>query len=126
MYITNYLYYQYTPILFFLLICILLSLVIFGASYISASQLKDAEKMSAYECGFEPFNYKNVQNMLSIRFFLVGILFIIFDIELVFLFPWVMSLDVLTFFGVLTMIVFLFLLGIGLFYEYWKGALEWD
>jgi NADH-quinone oxidoreductase subunit A len=83
MYITNYLYYQYTPILFFLLICILLSLVIFGASYISASQLKDAEKMSAYECGFEPFNYKNVQNMLSIRFFLVGILFIIFDIELV-------------------------------------------
>lgn len=123
---TNYIYYQYTPILMFLAFCIILALIIFGASYISATQLKDAEKMSAYECGFDPFNHQDVQNMLSIKFYLVGILFIIFDIEIVFLFPWIMTLSTLTSFGFWTMMCFLILLTIGFIYEWKKGALEWD
>jgi NADH-quinone oxidoreductase subunit A len=82
--------------------------------------------LSAYECGFDPFNYKDIQTILNIRFYLVGILFIIFDIEIIFLFPWVLTLSSLGFFGYWTMITFLFLLTVGFIYEWKKGALEWD
>jgi NADH-quinone oxidoreductase subunit A len=122
----NYIYAQYLPIFIFLLICIILVTIILGASYLSANQLKNAEKLSAYECGFDPFNYKDIQTILNIRFYLVGILFIIFDIEIIFLFPWVLTLSSLGFFGYWTMITFLFLLTVGFIYEWKKGALEWD
>jgi len=122
----NYIFSQYLPILIFSIICILLALIIILASFVSAKQIKDAEKVSSYECGFDPFNYKDVQSILNIRFYLVGILFIIFDIEVVFLFPWVISLSKLTSFGYWSMVVFLTLLTIGFIYEWKKGALEWE
>jgi NADH-quinone oxidoreductase subunit A len=126
MLLSNYIYSQYTPIFIYFIICILLALVIFLASYLSATQLKDAEKLSAYECGFDPFNYKNMQSFLNIKFYLVGILFIIFDIEIIFLVPWVISLGSLTSFGFIMMLVFLILLTIGFIFEWKKGALEWE
>jgi len=123
---TNYIYFQYFPIFVFFLICMLLAFIIILMSFISAKQLKDAEKVSAYECGFDPFNYKDVQSILNIRFYLVGILFIIFDIEVVFLVPWSMCLNKLGSFGYWTMVTFLILLTIGFIYEWKKGALEWE
>ena len=122
----NHIFSQYLPILIFGGICIILASIIILASFISAKQLKDAEKVSAYECGFDPFNYKDVQSILNIRFYLVGILFIIFDIEVVFLFPWAISLYSLTCFGYWSMMCFLFLLTVGFIYEWKKGALEWE
>jgi NADH-quinone oxidoreductase subunit A len=123
---TNYIYFQYFPIFVFSLVCILVTSIIILLSFISSKQLKDAEKVSAYECGFDPFNYKDVQSILNIRFYLVGILFIIFDIEVVFLVPWSMSLNKLGSFGYWTMVTFLVLLTIGFVYEWKKGALEWE
>ena len=122
----NFLYFQYFPILIFLIVCLLLVSVILIASFISANQKKNAEKVSAYECGFDPFNYNDVQSILNIRFYLVGILFIIFDIEVVFLFPWAISLAKLGQFGYWSMCLFLTLLTIGFIYEGKKGALEWE
>lgn len=124
--INNYLYSQYYPIFIFFLFCTVLAGIIFLASYVSATQLKDAEKMSAYECGFDPFNFQDIQNIVNIRFYLVGILFIIFDIEIVFLFPWVLTLNQLTQFGFWSSWIFLLLLTIGFIYEWKKGALDWE
>jgi NADH-quinone oxidoreductase subunit A len=122
----NYIFSQYFPILIFGVVCIILASIIIIASFVSAKQLKDAEKVSAYECGFDPFNYKDVQSILNIRFYLVGILFIIFDIEVVFLFPWSICLHSLTCFAYWSMLCFLFLLTVGFIYEWKKGALEWE
>jgi len=108
-----------------MIICMLLAGIIILASFFSAKQLKDAEKISAYECGFDPFNYKDIQSILNIRFYLVGILFIIFDIEVVFLFPWAISLHQLGYFGFWNMICFLIILTVGFVYEWKKGALDW-
>ena len=121
----NYIYFQYFPIIIFMIICMLLAGIIILASFFSAKQLKDAEKISAYECGFDPFNYKDIQSILNIRFYLVGILFIIFDIEVVFLFPWAISLHQLGYFGFWNMICFLIILTVGFVYEWKKGALDW-
>jgi len=114
---------EYFHIFIFLVFSTILSLIIFGASYIFAIQKSDLEKISAYECGFTPFD--NARNKFDIRFYLVAILFIIFDLEVSFLFPWTITLSKLTLFGFWMMIIFLIILTIGFIYEWKKGALEW-
>ena len=115
---------EYLPILFFLAIAIALSVVMVVASYIVARQRPDSEKVSAYECGFEAFD--DARGRFDVRFYLVAILFIIFDLEVAFLFPWAVSLGEIGLFGFWSMVVFLGILTIGFIYEWRKGALEWE
>ncbi len=115
---------QYFPILIFLGIAIGLASAIVLASLIIARQKPDSEKLSAYECGFEPFEDARVK--FDVRFYLVAILFIIFDLEVAFLFPWAVSLGDIGIFGFWSMVVFLGILTIGFVYEWKKGALEWE
>jgi len=82
------------------------------------------EQKSSYECGFDPFS--DTRNRFDVRFYLVAILFIIFDLEIIFLFPWSISLGYLDFFGLIVMFLFLFILAIGFVFEWLKGALEWE
>jgi len=84
----------------------------------------DVEKISAYECGFEPF--EDTRSKFDVRFYLVAILFIIFDLEIIYLFPWALVLNKINLFGFCTMIIFLFILLIGFIYEWKKGALDWE
>jgi NADH-quinone oxidoreductase subunit A len=115
---------EYLPILIFLGIAVALSGVIVLASLIVARQHPDAEKNSAYECGFEPFD--DARHKFDVRFYLVAILFIIFDLEVAFLFPWAVSLSTIGVFGFWSMMVFLSILTIGFIYEWKKGALDWE
>ena len=115
---------EYLPILIFLGIAAGLATVIVAASYLVARQHPDAEKLSPYECGFEPF--EDARRRFDVRFYLVAILFIIFDLEVAFLFPWAISLGEIGLFGFWSMMVFLAILTIGFIYEWKKGALEWD
>jgi len=115
---------EYLPILVFLGIAVGLSLVIVLASFVVARQSPDSEKLSPYECGFEPF--ADARNKFDVRFYLVAILFIIFDLEVAFLFPWAISLGGLGLFGFWSMVVFLAVLTVGFIYEWKKGALEWE
>jgi NADH:ubiquinone oxidoreductase subunit 3 (subunit A) len=98
-------------------------MVLYGLSYILSSKLGSAQKLSIYECGFEPIS--NIQTKFNIKFYLVAILFVIFDLELIFLFPWAVSLTYLGLFGYYTMVFFCVLLIIGFIFEYRKGALDW-
>lgn len=115
---------EYFPILLFFGVAIVLSIVIIGASYLFSVKNPDPEKVSVYECGFDP--YGDSRQKFEVRFFLIGILFIIFDLEISFLFPWSIVLLYLPEFGYWTMYLFLFILTIGLFYEWFKGGLEWE
>jgi len=115
---------EYLPILIFLGIAIGLSAAMIAASYIMAKQRPDAEKLSPYECGFAPFN--DARRQFDVRFYLVAILFIIFDLEVAFLFPWAVSLGTIGILGFWSMVVFLAVLTIGFIYEWKKGALEWE
>ena len=115
---------EYIYILIFFIISLILALVIFIASYLLAVQNYDSEKLSAYECGFQPF--EDARNKFDIKFYLVAILFIIFDLEVSFLFPWSLYLDKLSFYSFWFMIFFLFILTIGFVYEWMKGALNWS
>jgi NADH-quinone oxidoreductase subunit A len=115
---------EYLPILIFLGIAIGLATVIVLASLVVARQSPDSEKLSPYECGFEPF--EDARSKFDVRFYLVAILFIIFDLEVAFLFPWAVSLGKLGMFGFWSMITFLGVLTIGFIYEWRKGALEWE
>ncbi len=115
---------EYLPILIFLGIAIGLAIVMILASVIAAKQRPEAEKLSAYECGFEPFDDSRKQ--FDVRFYLVAILFIIFDLEVAFLFPWAVSLGEIGVFGFWSMMVFLGVLTVGFIYEWKKGALEWE
>ena len=115
---------EYFPILIFLLISTVLSSIIFGLSYVVATQKPDYEKLSAYECGFDPFD--DARGRFDIRFYLVAILFLIFDLEIIFLFPWTIVFSYLSFFGYFSIFLFLFLLTLGFIYEWQKGALEWE
>lgn len=117
-------YVEYFPIFIFLIVSIVLACVIFGLSYVVSAHASDSEKLSTYECGFDP--YEDSRNAFDIRFYLVAILFIIFDLEISFLFPWCIVLDGLSTFGYWTMYIFLFILTIGLVYEWNKGGLEWE
>jgi NADH-quinone oxidoreductase subunit A len=115
---------EYLPILIFLAIAIAIAGVMVGASYIVARQNPDSEKVSAYECGFEAFD--DARRKFDVRYYLVSILFIIFDLEVAFLFPWAISLGDIGMFGFWSMMVFLGILTIGFIYEWKKGALEWE
>lgn len=115
---------EYLPILIFLGLAIAMAGIIVAASMIIVQQRPDPEKVSAYECGFEPFD--DARHKFDVRFYLVAILFIIFDLEVAFLFPWAASLGAIGLFGFWSMMVFLTVLTIGFIYEWRKGALEWE
>ena len=93
-------------------------------NYLASPKKPDPEKLSAYECGFEPFNDSRMD--FDVRFYLVAILFIIFDLEVAFLFPWAISLSLIGFVGYLSMMIFLLILTVGFVYEWRKGALDWE
>tara|TARA_B100000989_G_C19445264_1_gene429195 strand:- start:430 stop:789 length:360 start_codon:yes stop_codon:yes gene_type:complete len=115
---------EYLGVLIFFFLSIALSSIIFGLSYILAKQNADPEKLSAYECGFDPFG--SSRGAFDVRFYLVAILFIIFDLEVAFLFPWALTLSNQTMFGFWNMFLFLIILTIGFVYEWRKGALDWE
>ena len=115
---------EYLPILLFLIIAIIFSIGALSLSFIVSPKKPSDEKLSPYECGFEPFEDARVK--FDVRFYLIAILFIIFDLEIAFLFPWSVALSEIGLYGFFSMLVFLFLLTIGFIYEWKKGALEWD
>ena len=114
----------YLPILIFLAVAIGLAIVMVAIPFIVALRRPDNEKLSAYECGFEAFD--DARGQFDVRFYLVAILFIIFDLEIAFLFPWAISLGSIGIFGFWSMMVFLALLTVGFIYEWKKGGLEWE
>jgi NADH-quinone oxidoreductase subunit A len=115
---------EYFPILVFLVIAGGIALAMVGGSLIAARQKPNPEKLSAYECGFEPFD--DTRRRFDVRFYLVAILFIIFDLEVAFLFPWAVSLADIGWLGFASMMGFLGVLTVGFVYEWRKGALEWE
>ena len=121
--ITNFLS-EYLSIIIFLFISLLLSIGFIIINYIASPSNPDPEKLSAYECGFEAFDNARIE--FDVRFYLVAILFIIFDLEIAFLFPWAISLGKIGIFGFTSMMIFLFILTIGFIYEWKKGALDWE
>ena len=121
--ITNFLS-EYLSIIIFLFISLLLSIGFIVINYIASPSNPDPEKLSAYECGFEAFDNARIE--FDVRFYLVAILFIIFDLEIAFLFPWAISLGAIGALGFWSMMFFLGVLTIGFIYEWIKGALEWE
>ena len=115
---------EYLPILIFLMISVGLGMAVLVGSYVVSRQKPDRDKLSAYECGFEPF--EDARKQFDVRFYLVALLFIIFDLEIAFLFPWAVSLSDTGVFGFWSMMIFLGILTVGFIYEWRKGALEWD
>ena len=115
---------EYLPILIFFALAVGLAGVIVVASIVVVPSHPDPEKLSAYECGFEAFD--DARGRFDVRFYLVAILFIIFDLEVAFLFPWAVSLGQFGLLGFWSMIIFLGILTIGFIYEWKKGALEWE
>ena len=115
---------NYVPILIFLGIAAAIGILLLGLGFLFGGGQKDDEKLSPYECGFEPFEDSRMK--FDVRYYLVAILFIIFDLEIAFLFPWAVSLDTVGTFGLIAMGIFLAILVVGFVYEWKKGALEWD
>ena len=115
---------EYVPILIFLGVASAIGVLLLSLGFLIGRGTKDAEKLSPYECGFEAFDDSRMK--FDVRYYLVAILFIIFDLEIAFLFPWAVSLDVVGRFGLLAMALFLAILVVGFIYEWKKGALEWD
>tara|TARA_Y100001949_G_C15839998_1_gene265872 strand:- start:215 stop:583 length:369 start_codon:yes stop_codon:yes gene_type:complete len=115
---------DYLPIILFLIIALGLSISFVILNFILSPKKPDPEKLSPYECGFEPFNDSRIE--FDVRFYLVAILFIIFDLEIAFLFPWAISLGKIGLFGFISMMIFLFILTVGFIYEWKKGALDWE
>jgi NADH-quinone oxidoreductase subunit A len=115
---------EYAPIVVFLGVAGIVALALLVSPFLVAYQRPDPEKLSAYECGFNAFD--DARMKFDVRFYLVSILFIIFDLEVAFLFPWAVSFKTVGVFGFWAMIVFLGVLTIGFIYEWKKGALEWD
>ena len=114
----------YFPILVFLGIAAAIAIAMVGGSMLAARQKPDPEKLSTYECGFAPF--EDTRGRFDVRFYLVAILFIIFDLEVAFLFPWAVSLGQIGWLGFFSMIGFLGVLTVGFVYEWRKGALDWE
>ena len=114
----------YLPIVIFLGISLFIGLALLISPFILAFRNPDPEKLSAYECGFNAFD--DARMTFDVRFYLVAILFIIFDLEVAFLFPWAVAFGDLGLFGFVSMMIFLAVLTIGFAYEWRKGALEWD
>ena len=115
---------EYLPILIFLFLAMGIAIIIPLASLIIVPQKPDVAKLSAYECGFDAF--EDARTKFDVRFYLVAILFIIFDLEVAFLFPWAITLGQIGLFGFWSMVIFLGVLTVGFIYEWRKGALEWD
>ena len=115
---------EYLPILIFMVIACGLSVAMIAGSLLVARQKPDPEKLAAYECGFDAF--ADARNKFDVRFYLVCLLFIIFDLEIAFLFPWAISLGEIGVFGFWSMVVFLSVLTVGFIYEWKKGGLEWE
>ena len=115
---------DYLSIIIFLFIALGLSIGFIILNFLFSPKNPDPEKLSAYECGFEAFGDSRME--FDVRFYLVAILFIIFDLEIAFLFPWAISLGNLGPLGFWSMMIFLFILTIGFVYEWKKGALDWD
>jgi NADH-quinone oxidoreductase subunit A len=117
-------YEEYSPILIMLLFALVLSLLLFSASFLLSVQTPDTEKLSAYECGFDP--YEDARNAFDVRFYIVAILFIIFDLEAMFLFPWVVSISHISSLGFWVMLDFLIELTMGFIYAWKIGAFDWE
>jgi len=115
-------FFEYIFILKYLIFCIIISFLLFSLSFFFLFQKPDIEKLSAYECGFNPFGDARIQ--FNIKFYIVGILFIIFDLEIIFLFPWVISLGIINTYGICVMFIFLIILSLGFIYEWSLGALN--
>ncbi|WP_126454610.1 NADH-quinone oxidoreductase subunit A [Sulfuriflexus mobilis] len=115
---------NYLPVLIFIIIGGAVGVVMLALGWVMGPNRPDDEKLSAYECGFEAFEDSRMK--FDVRYYLVAILFIIFDLEIAFLFPWAVVLDQLGWFGFSAMVVFLGILVIGFIYEWKKGALEWE
>ena len=115
---------DYLSILIFLFVALVLSVGFIVLNFLFSPKKPDPEKLSAYECGFEAFSDSRME--FDVRFYLVAILFIIFDLEIAFLFPWAISLGNLGSLGFWSMMIFLFILTIGFIYEWKKGALDWE
>jgi NADH-quinone oxidoreductase subunit A len=115
---------NYLPIMIFIAIGIAIGVLPILAGFLLGPHKPDSEKLSPYECGFEAFEDSRMK--FDVRYYLVAILFIIFDLEIAFLFPWAVSLDTVGRFGIAAMGIFLAILVVGFIYEWKKGALEWD
>lgn len=114
----------YFPILLFIVVGLLVGSLSYALGSLLGTKNPDPAKTSPYECGFEPF--ENARMKFDVRYYLVAILFIIFDLEIVFLFPWAVSLSKIGLVGFMGMAIFLLILVIGFLYEWRKGALEWE
>jgi len=115
---------QYFPVLLFILFGVIVGVVLLTVGSLLSPNRPDAEKLSPYECGFEAFEDSRMK--FDVRYYLVAILFIVFDLEIAFLFPWAVALDSIGVVGLAAMGVFLLVLVVGFVYEWKKGALEWD
>ena len=115
---------NYFSILLFLIIALILSVGFIMVNFLFSPKNPDPEKLSSYECGFEPFSDSRIE--FDVRFYLVAILFIIFDLEIAFLFPWAISLGNIGLLGFYSMMTFLFILTVGFIYEWKNGALDWE
>ena len=119
---------NYFPVLMFILVGLAVGVIplVLGwtTSTLMGNNRPDSEKLSPYECGFEAF--EDARMKFDVRYYLVAILFILFDLEIAFLFPWAVSLNEIGLFGFLSMMVFLFILVVGFVYEWMKGALDWE
>ena len=115
---------NYAPVLIFVLVAGAFGLVLLGLGFALGRGSKDPDKLAPYECGFEAF--EDTRMRFDVRYYLVAILFIIFDLEIAFLFPWAVALDQVGVFGLVAMAIFLSVLVVGFIYEWRKGALEWD
>ena len=115
---------DYLPLVIFIAVALAISLVLLLVPFLIAYKQPDPEKLSAYECGFNAFD--DARMKFDVRFYLVAILFIIFDLEVSFLFPWAVAFGDLGLYGYWSMMIFLGVLTVGFIYEWRKGALEWD
>ena len=116
--------FEYLPILIFLFFAIIFASLMLAVGFTFGTSKPDKEKNSPYECGFEAFEDSRMK--FDVRYYLVAILFIIFDLEIAFLFPWAISLGNIGILGFISMMIFLFILTIGFIYEWKKGALDWE
>lgn len=115
---------NYLPVLIFIAVGVVMGCAMLGAGFVFGPRRGDSEKLSPYECGFEAFEDSRMK--FDVRYYLVAILFIIFDLEIAFLFPWAIVLDEIGTFGFMAMMLFLGVLVVGFIYEWKKGALEWE
>ncbi|RPH65336.1 MAG: NADH-quinone oxidoreductase subunit A [Burkholderiales bacterium] len=115
---------NYLPVLLFILVGVAVGVGPMVIGKLLGPSRPDSEKLSPYECGFEAF--EDARMKFDVRYYLVAILFILFDLEIAFLFPWAVSLDAIGFFGFVSMMIFLTILVVGFVYEWMKGALDWE